>query len=282
MSLAGLVFGSMFSWDGGMLDGDGTPPDPRECSSCRTECEAESEECCRACFPGIDQGVAESTGEQLPAAALALGTMCTPAAAWVPMQTAAGTLFTHIPVVDVSSMAMGSLHTTAPLSGGRKALDKEQAARKTATDRQYQQRRVGRMRALQTENDTLAATIKRQEQPICSLKSALKRSAGGRLNANAITPGGSHEHLLISHYEHWQEVKSALDHPYCNEDNRLIRARRGSFQDEAGQVRLAGSFMWNSDGNIPFGGLAPLQEYAQHLAEYWQWDAGVSIGRSIW
>jgi hypothetical protein len=123
------------------------------------------------------------------------------------------------------------------------------------------------MRALQIENDPEAATIKRQEQAICSLKASLKRSVGGNSNDNATTRGGLHEHLLISHYEHWQEVKFALDHSYCNEDNRPLLARRSFFQDEAGQVRVTGRFMWNPVENEPFGGLALLQEYAQHLAE---------------
>ena len=123
------------------------------------------------------------------------------------------------------------------------------------------------MRALQTENDTQAATIKRQEQTIRSLKASLKRNVGGTSNANATTHGGLYKHLLLSHYEDWQEVKFALDHSYCNEDNTPLLARRSFFQDEAGQVRVAGRFMWNPVGNEPFGGLEPLQEYAQHLAE---------------
>jgi len=136
MSLADLVFDGMFRGDGGMLDGDGTPPGTRECSWCRKECEDEGEEFCRACFPGCDPSVVESTGEQLAAAALALGTMLTPAAVAVPMQTAAGTLSAHIPVVDVSLVATAPSNTTAPLSGGRKPLSKAQAARKKATDRE--------------------------------------------------------------------------------------------------------------------------------------------------
>jgi hypothetical protein len=267
MSLLDLVFDGMFPGDGGMLDGDATPPGTRVCSWCRKECEDEDEDLCRACFAAGDSGVVESTGEQLVAAARALGTICTAAAVPVPMQTAAGTLSAHIPVVDASPMPTGPLHTTAPPSGGRKALSETQAARKKATDRQCQQRRVGRMKALQTENATQAATIKKQEHTIRSLKASLQRKVGGSSNANATTRGGLHEHLLISHYEHWQEVKFALDHSYCNEDNTPLLARRSFFQDEAGQVRVVGRFMWNPVGNEPFGGLAPLQEYAGHLAE---------------
>ena len=98
-------------------------------------------------LPGCDRGTVESTGEQLAAAALALGTMFTPTAVGVPMQTAAGTPSAQVPVVDVSPVATGPLHTTAPLSAGRKALSKAQAAKRKAADRQSQQRRVGRMRA---------------------------------------------------------------------------------------------------------------------------------------
>ena len=105
MSLADLVFDGMFRGDGVMFDGDGTPRRPRKCSWCGKECEDEGEEFCRACFPGCDPGVGESTGEQLAAAALALGTMFTPTAAGVPMQTAAGTPSAQVPVVDVSPVA---------------------------------------------------------------------------------------------------------------------------------------------------------------------------------
>ena len=72
MSLLDLVFDGMFPGDGGMLDGDATPPGTRVCSWCRKECEDEDEDLCRACFAAGDSGVVESTGEQLVAAVLLL------------------------------------------------------------------------------------------------------------------------------------------------------------------------------------------------------------------
>ena len=71
---------AIFTMASQMLDGDPTPPGTRVCSWCRKECEDEDEDLCRACFAAGDSGVVESTGEQLVAAARALGTICTPAA----------------------------------------------------------------------------------------------------------------------------------------------------------------------------------------------------------
>ena len=57
MSLTDLVFDGMFPGDGGMLDGDATPPGTRVCSWCRKECEDEDEDFCRSCLAVGGSGV---------------------------------------------------------------------------------------------------------------------------------------------------------------------------------------------------------------------------------
>ena len=115
-------------------------------------CGGGGEEFCKACFSACGPGVGEDTGEQFAAAALALGnsrcvhgSMSTPTAVVVPMQTAAGTPPAHIPVVDVSPVVTALSDTIAPLPGGRVPLSDAQAAREEATDRQSQQRKDGRV-----------------------------------------------------------------------------------------------------------------------------------------
>ena len=171
------------------------------------------------------------------------------------------------PCGDRFSIGDSPSNSTVQRSGNRKTLTEAQAAKKKLTDRQSQKRRIGKMRALQSENEAHQATIKRQEKKIRGLTASLQREVGGRSNANSTTRGGLHEHLLITHYDNWQSVKFALEQAYCHEDGSPQLAQRSLFQDEAGEVKVAGRFMWNQLGHEPFGGLVQLQEYAKHLVE---------------
>ena len=156
--------------------------------ACREESSDVEEDLCRSCLAGGGSGVVQSTSEQLAPAAHALGTVSTPTVVAIPLETAAGTLSPHIPVVNASPLVTTSSNTTALLSGCRKRLTDDRAARKKAKDRQSQQRRVGKMKALLTKNDTQAATIKRHEQTIRSLRASLQLKVGGRYNANVTSP----------------------------------------------------------------------------------------------
>jgi hypothetical protein len=195
----------------------------------------------------------------------------TPTARAVPLQTAAGTPSSHIPLVIVSPTPMTEMQPLMqPLvacSSGKKGLTEEQAARKKATDRQSQKRRVGRMQALKSENEAHEKRIKVLQQTVRGLQASLQRQVGGRSNANSTTRGGLHEHLLITHYPNWQSVKFALDGAYCKDDGSQALAVRSCFQDETGDVKVEGRYLWNPIGQEPFGGLQQLQEYAQHLLE---------------
>ena len=138
MSLNDLIFDGIFPGDGGRCDGDGTPSRPHKCSWRNEECEDEGKDFCRSCLGAGESGIVQSVGEQLVAAARALGTMSTPTAVAVPLQTAAGTLSPHIPMVNADSVASAPSNATAPLSGGREQLIDAQATRKKATDRESQ------------------------------------------------------------------------------------------------------------------------------------------------
>jgi len=148
----------------------------------------------------------------------------------------------------------------------RKKVTK-QTERKKVTDKLSQQRRVGMMKKLTSQNAAHEETIKMQEKRIFSLTASLQKAVGGRNNSNSTTRGGLHEHLLITHYANWQSVKFALDGAYCKDDGSQALAARSCFQDETGEVQVEGRFLWNPVGHKPFGGLQQLQEYAQHLLE---------------
>ena len=84
----------------------------------------------------------------------------TPTAIAVPLQIAAGTPSPHIPVVTASPLETFPSNSTTQRSGNRKMLTEAQVAKKKVTDRQSQQRRVGKMRELKIQNDAHEATIK--------------------------------------------------------------------------------------------------------------------------
>ena len=125
------------------------------------------------------------------------------------------------------------------------------------------------MKELKSQNAAHEATIKRQGQTIRGLTASLQKHVGGRNNANSTTRGGLHEHLLITHYANWQSVKFALDQAYCKDEGSPQLAVRSLFQDEGGDVKVEGRFMWNpvNVGPEAFGGLSQLQDYAKHLLE---------------
>ena len=52
---------------------------------------------------------------------------------------------------------------------------------------------------------------------------------------------------------------------YCKDTGSPQLAARSLFQDEAGEVKVAGRYMWNQLGHEPFGGLSQLQGYANHM-----------------
>ena len=246
MSLDDTLFVSMFP--------DGSARRPGTCF-CGQETSDEDEAHCRRCLqdePPVFQPESPITSDQiqdvgarLVAAAAApprARAVTTPAALVVPLQTAAGTLSPHIPVVNASPLVTVPSNSTVQRSGtvSRKTLTEAQAAQKKVTDKQSQQRRIGKMKALQSENQDHQATIKRLEKKIRCLTASLQRQVGGKNNANATTRGGLHEHLVITRYDNWQSVKFALEQAYCHPDSTIMIAARSFFQDEAGEVKVAG------------------------------------------
>ena len=71
---------------------------------------------------------------------------------------------------------------------------------------------------------------------------------GDKSNANATTRGGLQE-VVVTHYDNWQSIKFALEEAYCIEDGTPQLAQRNLFQDDVGEVKVAGSFMWNQLGH---------------------------------
>ena len=121
------------------------------------------------------------------------------------------------------------------------------------------------MRELLQANMAYIARIQTLEKTVHGLTASLQKYVGGTHNVNATTRGGLHERLLVTNYPSWQSVKFALEQVYCAATSTV--AVRSHFQDEAGEVRVVGRFMWNPVGSELFGGLPPLQAYANHLLE---------------
>ena len=270
----------------GMFHGDGSVRVPGKCVQCAEETSDVEEDLCRTCLPDMHQsgvvggsvgptsGEVESMGVLLAAAAASPvttprtldGTLTTPP---LPLPTVSGVPSLHIPMLDAFA-AFGSPPERIASPVGVQArkpkkLTQAQADQKKLTDKACQLRRKGRMRALQDANRAQVVQIKTLQKNVDSLKASLQKSVGGRNNANATTRGGLHEHLLITRYEQWQAVKFALDRAYCAPNSTV--ALRTFFQDETGNVKVVGRFMWNPVGSELFGGLGPLQAYADHLLE---------------
>jgi hypothetical protein len=261
----------------GMFHGDGRVRVPGRCF-CGDDTSDVEEAQCRTCMsnepgPTFQPESPVNTSEQmhhagvLPRRALHPRAVTTPTAMAVPLQTAAGTLSPHIPLVTASPLELSPSNETAQTAAQKAAQEAAQKARKKVTDRQSQQRRVGMMKELKSQNAAHEATIKTQGQTIRGLRASLAKHVGGKHNANSTTRGGLHEHLLITHYANWQSVKFALDQAYCKDEGSPRLAARSLFQDESGEVKVAGRFMWNPVGDEPFGGLSQLQDYANHLLE---------------
>ena len=270
MSLTDPLFDGMFGGDGGAP----VPVTGGTCCVCNADTSDAAEAMCQLCTPDSPapptSGEVKDMGVRLAGAASALphawaSRASTPTASAVPLQTTAGTPSPKIPLVIVSD-SLGPERRKEGASG-KKERTAEQAARKKATDKESQKRRCGRMQALKAENAAHQKTIAVLEQTVRSLTASLQRQVGGRSNANSTTRGGLHEHLLVTHYPHWQSVKFALDGAYCRDDGSQALAVRSCFQDETGELQVAGRFLWNPVGHKPFGGLQQLQEYAQHLLE---------------
>ena len=173
MSLDDALFDDMFH-------GDGSARRPGTCF-CGQETSDVEEALCRTCLQDeppvfqpespITSDLMQDAGVRLAAAAAAArpGAVTTPTALAVPLQTAAGTPSPRIPVVTVSPFVTAPSKSTAPPSGNRKMLTEAQAAKKKLTNRQSQQRRIGKMRALmhcrvRRRNEAHQATIQRQEK----------------------------------------------------------------------------------------------------------------------
>ena len=161
---------------------DGSARRPRECICSEVPQRDVDEHLCRTCLRDdpespMTSDLIQDVGERLVVAAAAarLGTMSTPTTVAIPLQTAAGTPSPHIPVANASPLATAPSNSTTPLSGARKRLAEEQAAKKKVTDSQSQKRRIGKMRALQSENVAHKDTIKRQEKKIRGLTASLQR-----------------------------------------------------------------------------------------------------------
>ena len=271
MSLDDRVFADMFH-------GDGSVRVPGKCVQCAEESSDVEEDLCRTCLPDMHQsavlchsalptsGAVQDVGDLLAAAAA----LTTPTSRAVPLQTVPGVPLA-IPMVALSPplgtppnrTASASVEAKKPKKG--KALTESQAAQKKLTDKNHQQRRNGKMKALHDANVAYIARIKTLEKKVHSLMASLQKSVGGRNNANATTRGGLREHLLVTRYDQWQSVKFALDQAYCAANSTV--ALRTFFQDETGNVQVVGRFMRNPVGSELFGGLPPLQAYANHLLE---------------
>ena len=262
----------------GMPHGDGSARVPGRCF-CGGETSDVEEAQCRTCWSNEPMFQPESpvdTSEHMHRAGVIPWPATMPTAMAEPLQTATGTPSRGIPLLTASPLGLSPSNKAAQLplnhlSSAKKKRTEEQAAKKRLTDRECQKRRVGRMQALKSENEAHEKTIKVLQQTVRGLQASLQRQVGGRSNANSTTRGGLHEHLLITHYANWQSVKFALDQAYCKDEGSPQLAARSLFQDEEGDVKVAGRFMWNPIGHEPykhyFGGLSLLQDYAKHLLE---------------
>ena len=147
----------------GMFHGDGSARRPGTCFCGQDSETSDVEEAhCRRCLSHepeavfqpespITSDLMQDAGVRLAAAAAPPpppGAVTTPTALAAPLQTAAGTPSPRIPVVTVSPFVTAPSKSTAPPSGNRKMLTEAQAAKKKLTNRQSQQRRIGKMRAL--------------------------------------------------------------------------------------------------------------------------------------
>ena len=203
------------------MHGDGRARVTGTCCQCDADTSDADEALCRLCLqdqpsvygpdsPRPTSGEVQDMGVRLVAAASTLphpwtARATTPTARAVPLQTAAGTLSPHIPLVIASPL--GTSNSTVQGAGKvkrQRPMTEEQAAKKKVTDRESQKRRVGRMQALQSENVAHQQTIKTLEKKIRGLTASLQLKVGGKSNANSTTRGGLHEHLLITHYANWQ------------------------------------------------------------------------------
>ena len=238
MSLDDSLFDGMFH---GMFHGDGSDRRPGKCF-CGEDTSDVEEALRRRCLshePPVFQPESPTTSEQIQDVGVRLVAVAaasphpravtTPTAIAVPLQTAAGTLSPHIPVVNASPLETAPSNSTVQRSGERKRLTETQAAQKKVTDKQSQQRRVGKMKELKSQNAAHEATIKKLEKKIRGLTASLQLKVGGRSNANSTTRGGLHEHLVITRYENWQSVKFALEQAYCHPDSKI--ATRSYFSD---------------------------------------------------
>ena len=183
-----------------------------------------------------------------------------------PVQTMEGVRSPLIPLVALSP-ALGTPPDLIASAGVKRAEDQKmaRAARKRVTDAACQVQRKGKMKALQEAAVAYKAEVLGLKKTVRGLTASLQKSVGGTHNANATTRGGLHEHLLITRYEQWQALKFALEQAYCAADSTL--AARSHFQNEAGDVRVEGRYMWNPIGSELFGGLEPLEAYADHLKQ---------------
>ena len=266
-----------------MFHSGGSDRVPGKCLQCTQDSSDVEDGLCRACSPATHQsavlsdsaqptaGDVQDMGVRLAAAAGSpvVPTVTTPTPRAVPLQTVEGVLSPGIPVV-AASPAFGTPPNRIASAGveakkPKKALTEAQAAQKKLTDKNHQQRRNGKMKALLDANVAYIARIKTLEKTVHGLTASLQKYVGGTHNVNATTRGGLHERLLVTNYPSWQSVKFALDQAYCAATSTV--AVRSHFQDEADDVRVVGRFMWNPIGSELFGGLQPLEAYANHLLE---------------
>ena len=159
-----------------MFHGDGSVRVPGKCVQCAEETSDVEEDLCRTCLPDMHQSsvfgdsVGPTSGEVqnmdvLLAAAAAsplVRTVTTPTSRAVHLQTVVGVLSPDIPVVAASPplgtppnrTASASVEAKKPKKG--KALTEAQAAhmaaQKKLTDKNHQQRRNGKMKALLDAN----------------------------------------------------------------------------------------------------------------------------------
>jgi hypothetical protein len=249
-----------------MFHGDGSARVPGRCF-CGEETSDVEEAQCRTCMSNEPMFQPESpvnTSEHMHHAGVIPWAATMPTAMAEPLQTAAGTPSPGIPLMTASPLGLSPSNKAAQLPLNHLTA---REARKKVTDKLSQQRRVGMMKKLTSQNAAHEETIKMLEKRIRSLTASLQKHVGGRNNANSTSRGGLHEHLLITQYANWQSVKFALDQAYCKDEGSPQLAVRGLFQNEGGDVKVAGRFMWNPVGPELFGGLSQLQDYAKHLLE---------------
>ena len=262
----------------GMFHGDGRARVPGRCI-CGGETSDVEEAQCRTCWSNEPMFQPESpvdTSEHMHRAgnretlveSRSIGLIPWPAtmptAMAEPLQTATGTPSPGIPLLTASPLGLSPSNKAAQLPLNHLTA---REARKKVTDKLSQQRRVGKMKELTSQNAAHEETIKMLEKRIRSLTASLQRQVGGRSNANSTSRGGLHEHLLITQYANWQSVKFALDQAYCKDEGSPQLAVRSLFQNEGGDVKVVGRFMWDPVGHHLFGGLSILQDYAKHLLE---------------